>query len=142
MQNRKKKFLTPGIDIDILDHEHSNIHRQYLELDDAILYGQGSPRILEAALALAQYMGMHFTHEEQFRKNIAFPARQNQRSAWKKNMAELLQIESGLKQQEVYAALRLRGFCKGWMQEHMDMEGAEFEIVGLTVIPEASRVQA
>ena len=58
---------------------------------------------------------LHLDHEEQFRGQISFPVVDDRRAVWKKNMAELLQIEAGLKQREVYAALRLRSFCKGWI---------------------------
>jgi hemerythrin len=142
MQSRKKKIVAPVSELEILDKEHSNIHRQYIELDDAILHGQGSPRILEAARALVQFMLSHFTHEEQFHKKIAFPVREDQRNAWKKNMADLLQIDAGLKQEEVYAALRLRGFCKVWMHEHMQMEQLDFEFAVMANSPEAGRAQA
>ena len=142
MQSRKKKIGTPGCDLEILEKDHANIHRQYIELDDAILHGQGSPRILEAASTLVQFMLSHFTHEEQFQKKIAFPVREDQLNAWKRNMAELLQIDAGLKHEEVYAALRLRGFCKVWMHEHMHMEQLEFEFAALANAPEAGRAQA
>jgi hemerythrin len=142
MQSHKKKIVAPGGDLEILDKEHSNIHRQYIELDDAILYGQGSPRILEAARTLVQFMLSHFTHEEQFQKKIALPVREDQLNAWKKNVADLLLIDAGLKQEEVYAALRLRGFCKTWMQEHMHVEQLEFEFAALAAVPSSDRAQA
>jgi hemerythrin len=143
MQSRKNKFHAPGVNLEILDEEHSNIQRQYIELDDAILHGQGSPRILEAARTLVQSMLLHLTHEEQFQKNIAFPVREDRRNTWgKENMAALLQIEAGLKQEEVYAALRLRGFCKGWMRQHRDVERVEFKIAALAGSPEPGRAQA
>ena len=138
----RNKSLRPGATWRALIKEHSNIHRQYIELDDAILHGQGSPRILEAARMLVQFMLSHFTHEEQFQKKIAFPVREDQRNAWKKNMADLLQIDAGLKQQEVYAALRLRGFCKMWMHEHLHVEPLEFEFAALAAVPNPDRARA
>jgi hemerythrin len=99
----------------MLDRERFGIERQYMELDDAILHGQGSARILQAAQLLVQAMVQHFTHEEQFRRQISFPVFDDPRVVWKNNMSELLQIEAGLRQEEVYAALRLRSFCKGWI---------------------------
>jgi hemerythrin len=142
MQSRKKQFYTPGSDLEILDREHANIHRQYIELDDAILQGQGSPRILEAARILVQFMLSHFAHEEQFHKKIAFLVREDQLNAWTKNMAELLQIDAGLKQEEVYAALRMRGFCKVWMHDHMHVEQLEFEFAAMAGIAEPGRARA
>jgi hemerythrin len=142
MQSRKQKIVTTGGDLEMLDKEHSNIHRQYIELDNAILHGEGSPRILEAARMLVQFMLSHFTHEEQFQKKIACPVRPDQLSAWKKNMAELLQIDAGLKQAEVYAALRLRGFCKMWMHEHLHVEPLEFEFAALAAVPNPDRARA
>jgi len=142
MKSRRQKLRTPGGDLENLEKEHANIHRQYIELDDAILHGQGSPRILEAARTLVQFMLSHFAHEEQFQQKIAFPVREDQLNAWKRNMAELLQIDAGLKQEEVYGALRLRGFCKGWMQEHMHIEQLEFEFAALANTSEAGRAQA
>ncbi len=142
MQSRKQKVDTSGDDLEMLDQEHSNIQRQYIELDDAILHGQGSPRILEAARMLVQFMLSHLTHEEQFQKKVAYPVREDQRNAWKNNLAELLQIDAGLKQEEVYAALRLRGFCKVWMQEHMHVEQLEFEFAALALVPEPERARA
>jgi hemerythrin len=130
MPNPKPK-VQPGVDLELLDREHSTIHRQYIELDDAILHGHGSPRIVEAARTLAQYMLLHFVHEDRFQKKISLPVREDQRNAWKKNMTELLQIEAGLEQREVYAALRLRAFCKGWEFDHMYMECVEFDVAAL-----------
>ena len=142
MQSRKKNNIASGGELEFLDKEHSDIHRQYIELDDAILHGQGSPRILEAARTLVQFMLSHFTHEEQFQKKIAFPIREDQRNTWKKDMADLLQIDAGLKQGEVYAALRLRGFCKVWMHEHMQVEQLEFEFAALAAVREQDRARA
>jgi hemerythrin len=132
MRPRRRKLSRSAVDAELLDKERSDIERQYIELDDAILRGQGSPRILEAAGTLVPCLLLHFTHEEQFRKQIAFPFVDDQGAVWRKNIAELLQIEAGLKQGEVYAALRLRGFCKGWMHEHIYAKGRKFE---LTVFP-------
>jgi len=63
MKSRENRFQKCEDQLEILDKEHAEIHRQYIELDDAILQGEGSARILEAAKELAQAMGMHFTHE-------------------------------------------------------------------------------
>ena len=115
MQRRKRKFGGGSDEAEMLDKERFGIERQYIELDDAILHGQGSVRILVAAQRLVQSLLLYFTHEEQFRRQISFPVLDDPHAAWKKNMAELLQIEAGLKQEEVYAALRLRSFCKGWI---------------------------
>jgi hypothetical protein len=113
-QPRNSKLGPPRDEAEMLDNERLRIERQYIEVDDAILHGQGSPRILEAARILAPFLLEHLTHEEQFRKQMAFPVF-DPRADWKKNMAELLQIQAGLREGEVYAALRLRSFCRGWM---------------------------
>jgi hemerythrin-like metal-binding protein len=141
MQSRKQQVL-PGVDLETLDREHSTIHRQYIELDDAILHGHGSPRIVEAARTLAQYMLLHFVHEDQFQKKISFPVLEDQRNAWKKNLTELLQIDAGLKRDEVYSALRLRAFCKNWIYEHLYVETVEFEMAALALVPKDGRIQA
>jgi hemerythrin len=139
MQRRKSKLRQqPSDEAEMLDRERFTIERQYIELDDAILHGQGSPRILEAARTLLQYLLLHFTHEEQFRKQISFPVLEDPRAVWKKNMAELLQIEAGLRQGEVYAALRLRSFCKGWMH----MQKMWTSIFQPSLPPETGRAQA
>jgi hypothetical protein len=152
MQSRKKILQTPGVGLDCLTKEHSNIHRQYIELDDAILQGQGSPRILEAARTLMQFLRSHLAHEEQFQRNIALPISEYQADGWTKNMAELLQIDAGLNQKEVYSALRLRSFCKRWTREHMHVEhvyvenvhveNVEFDIAAMPGVRESGRVPA
>lgn len=111
-----------------LDQEHAEIRRQYLELDDAILQGHGSPRILEAAGNLMELMRLHLAHEERFQEEIAFPLNAEQHRKAKRTATELLHIEQGLQGSEVYAALRLRSLCKGWMRDHLYMENLEFEI--------------
>ena len=113
MRRPKSKFGRSNREPEMLEKERLAIEREYLELDDAILHGQGSALILEAAQRLVQSLLLHLTHEEQLRTQISL-AVPDDPSAWKKNMAELLQIEAGLRQREVYAALRLRSFCKGW----------------------------
>ena len=115
MRRRKRKFGGSSDEAEMLEKERFGIERQYLELDDAILHGQGSARILEAAQRLVEGLLSYFTHEEQFRTQISFPVLDDPRAAWKNNMTELLQMEAGLRQGEVYSALRLRSFCKGWI---------------------------
>ena len=115
MRRRKGKFGGSNAEAELLERERFLIERQYIELDDAILHGQGSARIVGAARRLVQSLLQHLTHEEQSRRQISFPVLDDPHAVWKKNMAELLQIEVGLKQEEVYAALRLRSFCKGWI---------------------------
>jgi hemerythrin len=134
MQNRNTKFPTPAAEREIMEREHADIHRQYIELDDAILHGQGSARILEAARTLVQYMLLYFAHEERFRNRYALSDRDDKRQDWRSNVAELLKIEAGLRQREVYSALRMRGFCRGWMQQHPLPESTALEV---TVIPGA-----
>ena len=138
MESRRRMPSRSAVDAELLDTERTSIERRYIEMDDAILHGQGSPRILEAARTLVPCLLLHFTHEEQFRKQIAFPFVDDQGAVWRKNIAELLQIEAGLKQGEVYAALRLRGFCKGWIHEHIYAKGRKLE---LTVFPGSTRRQ-
>jgi len=57
-------------------------------------------------------------------------------------MAEIMMIAQGLKQGEVYAALRLRGLCKRWMHEHMYVENVEFGFAALAFVNESDRMQA
>ena len=118
MPSRKSKYPIPTAGQEILEKEHADILRQYIELDDAILHGQGSPRILEAARTLLQYMLLYFAHEEQFQRRSSLASRGEQRTQWKRNLTELLQIEAALKQEEVYASLRMRSLCKSWMHQH------------------------
>lgn len=99
----------------MLERERFAIEREYIELDDTILHGQGSARIVNAARRLVESLLVHITHEEQLRRQISFPVLDDPHAVWKHNMAELMQIEAGLRQEEVYAALRLRSFCKGWI---------------------------
>ncbi len=142
MKSRENRFETCEDQLEILDKEHAAIHRQYIELDDAILQGEGSARILEAAKGLAQAMGMHFTHEAQFQEANSIPVFEKQNSARKAAMAEIMMIAQGLRQGEVYAALRLRGLCKGWMHEHMYVENVEFGIAALAFVNELDRLPA
>jgi hypothetical protein len=114
-QPRRSQSGPPRGEAEMLDRESLGIERQYIELDDAILHGQGSPRILEAARILVSLLLAHLAHEEQFRKQLAFPVLEDPHASRQKNMAELLQIEAGLRAGETYAALQLRSFCKGWM---------------------------
>jgi len=70
------------------------------------------------------------------------PVLEKQRTAGSRLMAEIVAIEEGLKQGEVYAALRLRGLCKGWMQEHMYVEMVELGFAALIYGSEPDRIQA
>jgi hemerythrin-like metal-binding protein len=142
MNSRENRFQTCGDQLEILDKEHTEIHRQYIELDDAILQGEGSARILEAAAELAQTMGTHFTHEGQFQETNSIPVFEEQSSAGKTTMAEIMMIAQRLKQGEIYAALRLRGLCKGWMHEHMYFENVEFGIASLAFVNEPDGIRA
>jgi hemerythrin len=134
---RRRKSTRGDADAEMLEKERFRIERQYIELDDVILHGQGSAQILEAAQTLIQSLQLHLTHEEQFRKQISFPVLDDPRAIWKKNMAELLQIESGLRLEEVYAALRLRSFCKGWIH----MQKMWTSIFQPTMAPENERAR-
>lgn len=124
----KQTWGKSGVELDILEEEHSHIHCRLAELDDVILQAQGSPRIIEAARELVWLLMLHFTHEAEFLEEIPLPALEEQRRAGKKMMDEVLRIEAELRVEEAHAALRLRGLCKGWMNEHMYMESLEFEI--------------
>ena len=99
----------------MLEMERFGIERDYIELDDAILHGQGSALILQAAQRLAGLLLVHLAHEEQYLRQSSFPVLDDPRAVWKRNMAELSQMEAGLREGEVYAALRMRSFCKGWI---------------------------
>jgi hemerythrin-like metal-binding protein len=142
MNSRENRFQTCGDQLEILDNEHTEIRRQYIELDDAILQGEGSARILEAAAELAQTMGTHFTHEEEFQETNLIPVFEKQSSTGRATMAEIMMIAQRLQQGEVYAALRLRGLCKGWMHEHMYVENVEFGIASLAFANESDRIRA
>lgn len=99
----------------MLNQERAWIQHQFRELDEAILHGKGSPRILEAARILIPYLLLHFTHREQFRKRIPASLTHQEHLSSKESMTELLQIDEALLKGEIYAALRLRGFCKSWI---------------------------
>jgi hypothetical protein len=136
MQLRTSSFSQQ---VKMLEQERSWIQRQFLELDEAILQGQGSPRILEAARTLVPYLLLHFTHQEQFRKMIPPALVDERRTAWKKQMEELLQIDAALTDGEVYAALRLRSFCRAWMHPHLPLDEIELQ---LTHWPSGSQTEA
>lgn len=125
MERRNCRF---EIGLKALEQEHTAIRRLYLVLDDAILHGDGSPKILEAAGSLMESMRQHLEHEELFQREVSFPMHDDQRRNATRTATELLYIEQGLRDSEVYAALRLRGLCKGWMHEHMYVENVEFDI--------------
>jgi hypothetical protein len=129
-------------ELNSLIEEHVAIRRRHHDLDEAILHGKGSPRILDAAGLLVQAMLHHFTHEEQLQKNFPQRLAEAQRLAGMNLMAELLRIEAGLKLAEVYAALRLRGICSRWMRGHLDMEGREFEPTPRPPTPKPNQIQA
>jgi len=130
----------PAAELEILAGEHSQIHRRYADLDDAILQGLGSKQIIETARELVRTMLLHFIHEEQFLQKITLSPPEEQRNARNRIMAELLKIETGLMKEQVYAALRLRGLCRRWMREHMYVEGVEFEIAVLAANNEAAMI--
>ena len=138
MGRRKGRLGQTDKEAEMLEKERFAIERRFIELDDAILHGQGSLRILEAAKTLVHFLQVHFTHEEQFRKQISFPVAEDPRAVWQKNMAELLQIEAGLRQGEVYSALRLRSFCRGWIH----MQRMWTSIFQASLAPKKDRAQA
>jgi hemerythrin len=142
MTNHRQALEKPAAELETLAGEHSQIHRRYADLDDAILQGLGSKQIIESARELVRAMLLHFIHEEQFLEKITLSPPEEQRNAGKKVMAELLKIETGLMQEEVYAALRLRGLCRRWMREHLYVEGVEFEIAVLAANNEAAMIPA
>jgi hemerythrin len=131
-----------GVELDILAEEHSHIRCRLAELDEVILQAQGSPRILEAARELVWLLLLHFTHEAELLEKISLPALAEQPRAVKKMMDEVVRIEAGLRVGEAHAALRLRGLCKGWIQEHMHMESLEFEIAAAPVAGNAGGMPA
>ena len=139
MTNHLRLFEKPAVKLDSLASEHTQIHRRYLELDDAILQGFGSPRIIESARELIRAMLLHFIHEEQFLGTITFSSLDAQRDTGKKMMAEVLKIEAALVRDDVHAALRMRVLCKRWMREHMNGEGEEFKITA--PVTKASRAE-
>jgi len=142
MTNHLQLFKKPAVKLDSLASEHTQIHRRYSELDDAILQGFGSPRIIESARELVRAMLLHFIHEEQFLGTITFSAIDAQRNAGKKTMAEVLKIEAALIKDDVHAALRMRVLCKRWMYEHMNVEGEEFNITAPVTIASRTEFQA
>ena len=133
---RRKRNRGDG-EAEMLEKERFRIERQYIELEDAILHGQGSAQILQTSQTLVQSLLEHLSHEEQSRKQISFPVLDDPHAIWMKNMAELLQIEAGLRQGEVYAALRLRSFCKGWIH----MQKMWTSIFHPAAAPETGRAQ-
>lgn len=129
MERRNRGF---EFGLTTLEQEHAAIRRQYLELDDSILHGDGSPRILEAAGSLAESMHQHLAHEELFQRELSLSLGAVQRRNALQTTTELLQIEQGLRDSEVYAALQLRGLCKRWMHDHMYMESVEFDVASIS----------
>jgi hemerythrin len=142
MPRRSHKIQISAAEQEILEKEHGDILRQYIELDDAILHGQGSPRILEAARTLLQYMLLYFAHEEQFQRKTSLLLREEQRQLWRKDLAELLQIEAGLKQAEVYSALRMRSLCRSWMHHHEQSSAISQKVSTPPTSPERERALA
>ncbi len=132
-----------AVELDSLAAEHSQIQCRYAELDDAILQALGSRRIIEAARELVRAMLLHFIHEEQFREKIARSSLHEPRNSERKIMAavikDVMKLEAGLIREDVHAALRLRGLCKGWMRDHMHVEGVDFEIALVANAPGLSR---
>jgi hypothetical protein len=96
----------------MIDQEHSEILRRYIELDDAILHAHGSPQIIDAARRLVKMLLLHLSAQE----------RSLEQSSKKNLIPELQTLEAGLMHEEVYAALRVRGLCRRWMSSQTDRE--------------------
>ena len=128
MKSRKQKFEASTAQLRTLEQEHASIHRRFLELDNAILHGHGSPRILETARELAIAMKLHMQHEDLFQQTLSYVRRDEQKLREFEVRNELSRLEEGLKLDEVYSALRLRALCKSWMQEHMYLEKLDIDL--------------
>jgi len=117
-----------AFDLGLLDREHAEIRRRYVELENAILRGLGLPRILEAANSLVQMILLHFTHEERFLAALSLSNLQKRhRDANIEVTAQLFGIEAGLEQAKTAAVFQLLLLGRVWMKEHMHLESDQFE---------------
>jgi hemerythrin len=132
MRTSTRTFETNAFDLRNLDREHIEIRQRYMEIEKAIVCGRGLPHIMEAADSLARMMLLHFTHEAQFLAKLSLSGIQKRhRDANIKVIAELIEIESGLEQENVAAVFQLLLLCKVWTREHLNLENQEFECEGL-----------
>lgn len=93
------------------------IQYRFLDLDNAILHADGSPRILEAARLLSEALRLQLQNEqpeEPAAPEAISPRQMGNRWVWR----ELNWLDESLRYEEVDAALRLRALCKKWMREH------------------------
>ncbi len=132
MRTSTRTFETNAFDLRKLDGEHIEIRERYMEIEKAIVWGRGLPHIMEAADSLARMMLLHFTHEEQFLAKLSLSGiKKRHCDANIRIIAELIEIESGLEQENVAAVFQLLLLAKVWTKEHLNLETQEFECEGL-----------
>jgi len=112
----------------VLDEEHSEIHRKYLELSRTILEGSSLQRMRAVSEILTELILLHLVHEEEFLRKMLFPLLAEHRDAQMGMMAEIFKIELDLSRNDVSAPLRLRDLCGDWMREHIHIETQELQI--------------
>ena len=110
-----------------LDQQHAEIRATYQSLEEAILAGQGMAGIVEAADSLVQMILLHFSHEELFLEKLSLPILQRQRGANAEIIAQLFEIEDGLRQEKTAAVFQLLILVHDWIKEHMQRECEEFD---------------
>ncbi|SRR6266567_1286837 len=128
MARRTQFSEKPVAGLGVLDEEHSEINRKYLELDRMIVEANSLTRIRATSEILAELILLHLVHEEEFLRKMSFPFIDEHRAAEMEMMAEIFKIELDLSRDDVSAPLRLRGLCREWLHEHIHIERQELQI--------------
>lgn len=113
----------------IIDQQHKNLVKMVNTVYDAMGQGKGDEVLKPILKALVDYTKSHFSHEEQFMKQIGYP-----------NLVQHQQIHQAFTQkvQDVYAkvtagqhvsSVSLAGFLKDWLVSHIMSEDKKYAMV-------------
>ena len=138
---KKKTNASDGASgLNRLNREHSRIQKGFAELDESIAKGRPLEETLATAEVLSALMLTHFIHETQFLEKVSPIMLALHRKSEEELVGKIAEVNHGLQERELNAAIQLRGLWKDWLRDHIYGMGQAVEFLLLDPVESVRRV--
>jgi hemerythrin-like metal-binding protein len=109
-----------------IDNDHQRLVQLIDQLHEAMSQGRGKAGLTKTLDELIAYTRDHFAREEAEMKRIGYAATDAHRAEHAKLVREVLALQSQLKEGGSVSALKVSGFLKNWLVNHIQTADKEF----------------
>jgi len=110
---------TLSVKIIEIDREHQKLVKMINDLEDAMRAGQGKDILKKIVDGLIQYTASHFSTEEKYFDQFAYPDSPAHKSEHQKFLQEVSRFRNDFQNGKLGLSIQVMNFLSDWLKKHI-----------------------